>query len=86
VGRLTSFVLKSFAQARDYIYIDPGELHDAKEWIVSWQNRNGAFPAVGRIWNRDIQAGVDSDIALTAYVTVALLEAGLEREVSFTKI
>nr|CAB3233265.1 C3 and PZP-like alpha-2-macroglobulin domain-containing protein 8 [Phallusia mammillata] len=77
---LTSFVLKSFSQARDFIYIDPGELHDAKEWIVSWQQENGAFPAVGKIWNKEIHSGVDSDVALTAYVTIAILEAGLERE------
>ena len=79
--RLTSFVLKLFSQAKDFIYIDPNELHEAKEWIVSWQQRNGAFPAVGKIWNKDIQAGVDSDVALTAYVTIALLESGLERDV-----
>ncbi|CAK8682027.1 unnamed protein product [Clavelina lepadiformis] len=77
---LTSFVLKLFSQAKDFIYIDPNELHEAKEWIVSWQQRNGAFPAVGKIWNKDIQAGVDSDVALTAYVTIALLESGLERD------
>uniref|UniRef100_H2YPN1 Kazal-like domain-containing protein n=1 Tax=Ciona savignyi TaxID=51511 RepID=H2YPN1_CIOSA len=77
---LTSFVLKSFAQAREFIYIDPNELHEAKEWIISWQDRNGSFPAVGKIWNKDIQAGVDSDVALTAYAAIALLEAGLELE------
>nr|XP_009861615.2 C3 and PZP-like alpha-2-macroglobulin domain-containing protein 8 [Ciona intestinalis] len=77
---LTSFVLKSFAQAREFIYIDPNELHEAKEWIISWQDRNGSFPAVGKIWNKDIQSGVDSDVALTAYVSISLVEAGLELE------
>jgi len=74
-------VLKSFAQARQFIYIDPKELLEAKEWIVSWQQQSGAFPPVGKIWNKDIQAGVDGDVALTAYVTVALIESGFEREV-----
>ena len=80
---MTSFVLKSFSQARQFIYIDPKELLDAKEWIVSWQQRSGAFPPVGKIWNKDIQSGVDGDVALTAYVTVAMIEAGFEREVGF---
>ena len=48
------------------------------DWIISWQRKDGAFPPVGKIWNKDIQAGVDSDVALTAYVTIALIEAKCE--------
>lgn len=53
--RLTAFVLKSFAQARSFIFIDPQELADAKGWIVQQQQADGSFPAVGRILNKDIQ-------------------------------
>lgn len=53
--RLTAFVLKSFAQARSFIFIDPQELEAAKGWIVRQQRADGSFPAVGRILNKDIQ-------------------------------
>ena len=53
--RLTAFVLKSFAQARSFIFIDPLELEAAKDWIVQQQQADGSFPAVGRILNKDIQ-------------------------------
>lgn len=55
--RLTAFVLKSFAQARSFIFIDPQELAAAKGWIVQQQRADGSFPAVGRILNKDIQVG-----------------------------
>lgn len=55
--RLTAFVLKSFAQARSFIFIDPQELAAAKGWIVQQQWADGSFPAVGRILNKDIQVG-----------------------------
>lgn len=53
--RLTAFVLKSFAQARSFIFIDPQELAAAKGWIIQQQRGDGSFPAVGRILNKDIQ-------------------------------
>lgn len=53
--RLTAFVLKSFAQARSFIFIDPRELAAAKGWIIGQQRADGSFPAVGRILNKDIQ-------------------------------
>ncbi|XP_072019893.1 LOW QUALITY PROTEIN: C3 and PZP-like alpha-2-macroglobulin domain-containing protein 8 [Amphiura filiformis] len=75
---LTAFVLKSFAQSRAFIYIDPRELEECKHWIVSQQEVDGSFPPIGRVLNKDIQGGVQGKVSLTAYVLVALLEAGLE--------
>ncbi|XP_036271779.1 C3 and PZP-like alpha-2-macroglobulin domain-containing protein 8 [Pipistrellus kuhlii] len=72
---LTAFVLKSFAQARSFIFIDPRELAAAKGWIVRQQQADGSFPAVGSILNKDIQGGVHGTVPLTAYVVAALLEA-----------
>ncbi|XP_044109924.1 C3 and PZP-like alpha-2-macroglobulin domain-containing protein 8 isoform X6 [Neovison vison] len=77
---LTAFVLKSFAQARSFIFIDPQELAAAKVWIVRQQRVDGSFPAVGRILNKDIQGGVHGTVPLTAYVVAALLETGLASE------
>lgn len=56
-SRLTAFVLKSFAQSRGFIFIDPKELLAAKDWIIQHQKEDGSFPAMGRILNKDIQVG-----------------------------
>ncbi|XP_025313722.2 C3 and PZP-like alpha-2-macroglobulin domain-containing protein 8 isoform X4 [Canis lupus familiaris] len=77
---LTAFVLKSFAQARSFIFIDPQELEAAKGWIVRQQRADGSFPAVGRILNKDIQGGIHGTVPLTAYVVAALLETGMASE------
>ncbi|XP_008051737.1 C3 and PZP-like alpha-2-macroglobulin domain-containing protein 8, partial [Carlito syrichta] len=77
---LTAFVLKSFAQARSFIFVDPRELAAAKAWIVGQQQVDGAFPAVGRILNKDIQGGIRGAVPLTAYVVAALLETGAASE------
>lgn len=60
--RLTAFVLKSFAQARSFIFIDPRELAAAKGWIIRQQRADGSFPAVGRILNKDIQVSALSGL------------------------
>uniref|UniRef100_S4RW87 C3 and PZP like alpha-2-macroglobulin domain containing 8 n=1 Tax=Petromyzon marinus TaxID=7757 RepID=S4RW87_PETMA len=78
---LTAFVLKSFAQSRAFIYIDPKELAAAKAWIINHQKEDGSFPAVGRILNKDIQGGIHGKISLTAYVLAALMETGTDNEV-----
>ncbi|XP_042198630.1 C3 and PZP-like alpha-2-macroglobulin domain-containing protein 8 [Callorhinchus milii] len=77
---LTAFVLKSFAQSRGFIYIDPKELTAPKDWIIQHQKEDGSFPAVGRILNKDIQGGIHGKISLTAYVVAALLETGITSE------
>ncbi|XP_066492385.1 C3 and PZP-like alpha-2-macroglobulin domain-containing protein 8 [Tiliqua scincoides] len=77
---LTAFVLKSFAQSRGFIFIDPKELLAAKDWIIQHQKEDGSFPAMGRILNKDIQGGIHGKISLTAYVVAALLETGMTSE------
>ncbi|XP_029002338.1 C3 and PZP-like alpha-2-macroglobulin domain-containing protein 8 [Betta splendens] len=77
---LTAFVLKSFAQSRGFIFIDPEELRAAKSWLIGHQWDDGSFPAVGRILNKDLQGGIHGKISLTAYVVAALLETGINTE------
>ncbi|XP_035141992.3 C3 and PZP-like alpha-2-macroglobulin domain-containing protein 8 isoform X1 [Callithrix jacchus] len=77
---LTAFVLKSFAQARSFIFVDPRELAAAKGWIIQQQRTDGSFPAVGRVLNKDIQGGIHGTVPLTAYVVAALLEIGTASE------
>ncbi|XP_077390785.1 C3 and PZP-like alpha-2-macroglobulin domain-containing protein 8 [Festucalex cinctus] len=85
---LTAFVLKSFAQSRAFIFIDPEELRAAKSWLIRHQRDDGSFPAMGRILNKDLQGGIHGKISLTAYVVAALLETGIstdEEKVAVTK-
>ena len=73
---LTAFVLKSFSQAKDLMYIDDGVLDNAKSWITSHQNADGSFDAVGFVHHQEMMGGLTGKTALTAYVAVALMEAG----------
>ncbi|XP_033108114.1 C3 and PZP-like alpha-2-macroglobulin domain-containing protein 8 [Anneissia japonica] len=75
---LSAFVLKSFAQSRPFIYIDSTLLDSNKRWIINQQLPDGSFPPVGRVLNKDIQGGVKGKVSLTAYVVIALLEAGIK--------
>jgi CD109 antigen len=73
---LTAFVLKSFAQAQGLIYIDDSILDEAAAWIKAHQNADGSFDQVGFVCHQDMMGGLDGREALTAYVAIALLEAG----------
>ncbi|HEY32386.1 MAG TPA: alpha-2-macroglobulin [Dehalococcoidia bacterium] len=73
---LTAFVLKSFAEAADLIYIDESVLNEAKAWITSHQNADGSFDQVGFVHHQEILGGIDGKDALTAYVAIALMAAG----------
>jgi len=78
---LTAFVLKTFSQAQGLIYVDPQLLGSAQAWILQHQNRDGSFDAVGFVHHQEMMGGLAGKNALTAYVAIALLEAG-EQEAS----
>jgi len=73
---LTAFVLKCFSQAKGLIYIDDSVLSQAERWITDHQNANGSFDSVGFVAHQDMMGGLKGKTALTAYVAIALLEAG----------
>ena len=73
---LTAFVLKSFSQAKGLIYIDDSVLSSATQWITSHQNSDGSFDAVGFVHHQEMLGGLKGKDALTAYVAIALMEAG----------
>lgn len=73
---LTAFVLKSFAQADGLIYIDRDILGEAAMWIKNHQNSDGSFDQVGFVHHQEMMGGVSGKDALTAYVAIALMEAG----------
>jgi len=73
---LTAFVLKTFSQAKGIMYIDEDVLSQARNWITSHQKADGSFESVGFVHHQDLMGGVQGKTALTAYVAIALLEAG----------
>ncbi|KFV74296.1 Alpha-2-macroglobulin, partial [Dryobates pubescens] len=76
-SRLTAFVLKSFAQARRHIFIDERHIQDALVWLSYKQKENGCFRSSGTLLNNAMKGGVDNEVSLTAYITIALLEIPL---------
>jgi hypothetical protein len=73
---LTGFVLKSFAQARDIIYVDQAVLDAARSWITARQNADGSFDQVGFVHHQEMIGGLKGKTALTAYTAIALMQAG----------
>ena len=73
---LTAFVLKTFAEARELMYIDRTVLEEAAAWIESHQLGDGSFESVGFLHHQELLGGLQGRDALTAYVATALLEAG----------
>jgi len=73
---LTAFVLKTFSQAKGIIYIDDEMLGQARDWITNHQKADGSFESVGFVHHQDLMGGLQGKTALTAYVAIALLEAG----------
>lgn len=59
-NRLTAFVLKSFAQAREFIEIDNNVLAEAKRWILRKQTKDGCFPSVGTLHHKAMKVNIIS--------------------------
>ena len=73
---LTAFVLKTFAQADGLIYMDDAVLRGASDWIMRHQRPDGSFEPVGFLHHQELLGGLRGNTALTAYIAIALLEAG----------
>jgi len=86
---LTAFVLKCFSEAQGLIYIDDQVLEKAKNWILKNQKSDGSFESVGFVHHQEMLGGVQGKAALTAYIAIALLQAGEKdgalRAVSYLK-
>lgn len=73
---LSAFVLRTFAQARAFIYIDETVQNATRNWLLSQQKSDGSFEPVGFIHDQQLLGGLTGKTALTAFVAAALLEAG----------
>ncbi|XP_011364237.1 pregnancy zone protein-like [Pteropus vampyrus] len=74
---LTAFVLKSFSQARSYIFVEDSHILNSLTWLSQKQKENGCFQHSGSLLNNAIKGGVDDEVTLSAYITIALLEMPL---------
>ncbi|KAK7114959.1 CD109 antigen-like isoform X3 [Littorina saxatilis] len=74
---LTAFVLKSFAQAKNYISdtVDLDILDMAVEFLFRRQNPDGLFFEQGRVIHDDMQGGTGAGDALSVYILICMLEA-----------
>ncbi|XP_046546347.1 CD109 antigen-like isoform X2 [Haliotis rubra] len=84
---LTSFVVKSFMEASDMVYISEDVIVKAVDWILAQQNSDGSFPEKHALYHKDMQGGVKSAVALAAYVSITLgsvknLEHKTQRSIS----
>ncbi|KAK2846829.1 hypothetical protein Q5P01_009828 [Channa striata] len=71
---LTAFVLRTFAKAQSFIYIDPTKLEQSKTWLEGKQRENGCFEQSGKLFNNRMKGGVSDEVTLSAYITAAFLE------------
>ena len=73
---LTAFVLSTFSSARDVYPVDGTVIEKAATWIEGNQNEDGSFDQIGFLAHQDLMGGLKGKYALTAYVTLALVEYG----------
>ncbi|KAA0701892.1 Alpha-1-macroglobulin [Triplophysa tibetana] len=76
---LTAFVMKTFGGAKKYVFIDQTQIDQAKTWLGQQQQTNGCYASVGPFFNNLMRDGVSDHVTLTAYITAALLEMGMNK-------
>lgn len=73
---LTSFVVKCFSEAKQYTFIDDDVIKGSVEYIVKQQQSDGSFRNTGNVVHgSQLFGGASGGIALTAYVTLSLIES-----------
>uniref|UniRef100_H3BZU7 Alpha-2-macroglobulin-like n=1 Tax=Tetraodon nigroviridis TaxID=99883 RepID=H3BZU7_TETNG len=73
---LTAFVVRSFAKAKTFVYIDEAKM-DSKNWLLLRQNPGGCFQQYGKLFNNRMKGGVSDEVTLSAYTMAAFLEMGM---------
>lgn len=80
---LTAYVVKSFAQAAEFTFIDTQVITKAIQWLLQQQTPNGDFSESGIFIKKEMQGGSTSSArSLTAFVLVALYEARANDQVT----
>lgn len=68
-------------QAKPHIYVDTGIIDESLKWLLSIQEVSGSFPERGRIYDTDLPGQSGRGVSLTAYVTLALIEANNDPDI-----
>ncbi|KAM9318615.1 alpha-2-macroglobulin-like [Pholidichthys leucotaenia] len=74
---LTAFVVRSFAKAQSFIYIDPSKIEESKVYLERRQQNSGCFRKSGKLFNNRMKGGVSDEVTLSAYITAAFLEMNI---------
>ncbi|KAL3865695.1 hypothetical protein ACJMK2_043057 [Sinanodonta woodiana] len=81
---LTAFVVKSMAQSRAFIDIDSKDLDFSMQWLLNHQSKDGCIQSVGQVFSKYLKGGLgdgENVGGLTAFALIALLEAGIDKNV-----
>ncbi|XP_033634887.1 uncharacterized protein LOC117296122 isoform X3 [Asterias rubens] len=75
---LTAFVMRSFAQAKEFVFVDEEDMNVSIAWLKSRQNEStGCFRSQGKLCHKAMSGGVNNELTLTAYIVITMLEAGI---------
>ncbi|XP_047450260.1 alpha-2-macroglobulin-like isoform X2 [Mugil cephalus] len=74
---LTAFVVRSFAKAQSFVYIDPNTIDESITWLKQKQRENGCFEQSGKLFNNRMKGGVSDEVTLSAYIAAAFLEMNM---------
>nr|XP_033781313.1 alpha-2-macroglobulin-like [Geotrypetes seraphini] len=74
---LTALTYMAFTQCQKYTFIDEQMQKQTEMAISNRQESNGCFRNNGDLFNSYLEGGVNSDLSLTAYVCIALMESNL---------
>ncbi|KAL3865698.1 hypothetical protein ACJMK2_043060 [Sinanodonta woodiana] len=81
---LTAFVVKSMAQSQAFIDIDSKDLDFSMQWLLNHQSKDGCIQSVGQVFSNYLKGGLgdgENVVGLTAFALIALLEAGIDKNV-----
>ncbi|XP_066984019.1 alpha-1-inhibitor 3-like [Macrobrachium rosenbergii] len=77
----TAFVIKYFAQAREFILIDEGSFKETTSWLINNYGNESCAEFIGQVFStklkRSFGTGESSRVPLTAYILISLLESGV---------
>lgn len=71
---MTAYTALAFKQAKPFIFIDDEIIEKAYDWLMNVQGKNGSFYETGNIIHSELQNNEGNSLALTAFVTMSLME------------
>ncbi|ESO98776.1 hypothetical protein LOTGIDRAFT_231164 [Lottia gigantea] len=74
IGMLTAYVVRTFSEARQYIYVDEKILEYAVNYLINNQNEDGTFNESGRVFSKALKGSSFEGNGLNAFILIALSE------------